>query len=104
LTPHAINIFDSNKEEISTISPSGDVARVSIKKREVSSIDGIPCFVSEVGEVVGLPEEKQDTKYLVSLMVFNATSRKDVVSPGELIRNEKGQPIGCLGLNVKTSV
>lgn len=72
LTPHIVRL-NSGKE----FPPSGIVARVSSSYREVMS----GMFRVEFGEVVGLPEEKEGTMYIVSGMVAAATNRKDVVSP-----------------------
>ena len=103
LTPHAIHIFSADgKTELVTVPPSGVVARVAVTRQEIGTINGVPVFVSAYGEVEGLPQ--QDTSLdkidiIVSAMVRQAVPyRHDVYSPGELIRDEKGQPIGCKGL------
>jgi len=94
LTPHDIVVNGV------TIPKSGQVARVGVKNTPVGQInDCFTCFVQETGEVTGLPETKDNTIFLVSLAVRNALpDRKDICSPGELIRDEKGQPVGCNGL------
>lgn len=99
LTPHEINIYDEDNTLVRTVKSSG-VARVQVKKEKIGDWCEIPFFRGKVGQVEGLPEQNGDM-YIVSLMVFNATDRDDVVSPGELVRNEAGQPIGCIGLNCK---
>lgn len=48
--------------------------------------------------MVGLPEPEAGTVLIASAMVADAVRRPDVMSPGELVRNEAGQPIGCKGL------
>ena len=97
LTPHTINEINSGK----AFSPSGDVARVSSEKKEIKKVGGIPLFEVEFGEVQGLPEPQPDTIYIVSGMVLSAASdREDLVAPGDLVRNEEGQPIGCNGFRV----
>ena len=87
----------------------------------------VPVFTVKTGEVTGLPNEQTpdcpycrqiggvgqfDTicsehgkangyaeTYLVSLAVRLAVpDRRDVFSPGELIRDGNGQPVGCIGL------
>lgn len=72
LTPHIVRLNDGRE-----FLPSGIVARVSSSYREVSP----GMFRVEFGEVVGLPEEKEGTMYIVSGLVASATSRRDVVSP-----------------------
>ena len=99
LTPHAINIACGNITR--TIAPSGVVARVSTVSVQVGLIDGFPIYQTQYGELEGLPGPKADTMYIVSAMAAaaaKAAGRDDILSPGELIRDENGQPVGCRGL------
>lgn len=59
------------------------------------------------GETTGLPPEvpsehdEHPKVFIVSTLVRLAhPERRDLASPGELVRNEAGQPIGCRGLIV----
>jgi hypothetical protein len=110
LTPHAINVQRDDGAFV-TFPPSGSVARVetvttpvyvmerSLAMRELALADGVLVSVQKFGEVTGLPEPEDGTLYIVSAMVRTAVPhRRDVLSPGELIRNDAGQPIGCAGL------
>ena len=94
-TPHAINETTSNR----TFPPSGIVARVAATSTPAGSIAGIPCFTTTFGEVEGLPDPQEGVAIIVSGMVLDACKGKrfDLVAPGELVRNEAGQPIGCKG-------
>ena len=102
LTPHAIIANGV------TIPASGEVARVTVTRKQVGNLtleDGttIPAFVPTFGEVTGLPPKKWGTLYLVSAMVRShpdVAKRKDVASPGNLIRDENGVIIGCDGLDL----
>lgn len=77
----------------------GEPIRVSCESRKVDTIEGVDIYENVYGEVTGLPEFKEGVYYVVSAMVRQALPhRKDLLSPGQLIRNEQGQPIGCLGL------
>lgn len=77
----------------------GEPIRVSCESKKVDTIEGIDIYENVYGEVTGLPEYQEGTYYVVSAMVRQALpGRKDLLSPGQLIRNEQGQPIGCLGL------
>lgn len=59
----------------------------------------VPVYTMRYGEVIGLPPQSETDAYVVSAMVRLAVpERLDVLSPGPLIRNEAGQPIGCDGL------
>jgi hypothetical protein len=98
LTPHSISILDASGEP-RVIPPSGNIARVKTESREVARENGIQFFRSVKGEVMGLPAPCFCTVFLVSAMVREAVRfRSDVVSPGELVRDDKGNPIGCKGL------
>jgi hypothetical protein len=100
LTPHSINIHCQDGS-VMTLPPSGDVARVSTVDTALPNLGGVVGFVSTShGDVTGLPDAVvADQYYIVSGMVASATSgRNDVVSPGALVRDDNGRPIGCSGL------
>ena len=107
LTPHTINVYKHDNTHIS-IPPSGAVARVSVEYTVIDNWDGVYVRKAHYGEITGLPDTDKCPKtgepkiYIVSGMVAAAVSRGDVMSPGELIRDENGRPVGCNGL--KTSV
>jgi len=114
LTPHKVRVLDGDEREILTILPSGPVARVSVTRQQMGVIPlsddaakvmanlrgaVIPVFVGTYGEVTDLPASEPGTIYIVSAMVRQAMPhRRDVMSPGELVRGEDGQPVGCRGL------
>lgn len=93
LTPHTIN----NALNGEAIHPSGVVARCATTEKEV-----LPGFFSqEFGQVSDLPKPQQGVLLIVSALVRNAVpDRGDVVSPGALVRDESGQPVGCKGFAV----
>jgi hypothetical protein len=98
LTPHVVRVVLPDGE-IRVIPPSGVVARVSQMITVIGEADGIPLMRATYGPVVGLPDAQPDTIYVVSAMVRAACpGRKDVASPGDLIRDKDGQPVGCSGL------
>lgn len=110
LTPHEINVYKpvvtadgsttEERELAITFPPSGNVARVDVKPvyRITDTATGIEFYSQQVGDVVGLPEKKTSTWLIVSAQVRLALPhRSDLVSPGELMRNATGQPIGCVG-------
>lgn len=97
LTPHVVNVRDANGDTIN-IQPNGGVARVAEKLTRIAVVGGISLNRQERGEVEGLPATAPETMYIVSAQVRLAVPhRLDVLSPGPLIRNEAGQPIGCDG-------
>lgn len=99
LTPHSITFILEDGER--TILPSGVVAHVNEVSEFVADYDGIPAYSKQYGETKNLPEPADDTIFIVSTMVRLANpNRVDLVSPGDLIRNEYGVIIGCKGLVV----
>lgn len=100
LTPHQINVYDGDTLAV-TVPPSGQVARVSERATKVGTAEGAALYTSQRGEVTGLPEPVVGTLYVVSAQVRLALpERGDLASPGQLVRNEAGQPVGCVGLVV----
>ena len=103
------------------IPPSGLVARVEESTRgEMDSVGQISLWGVEYGEVTGLENltfDGRDTIFITSALA-KVPVRKHleyvtadmweegdaptlrVVSPGELVRNDEGQPIGCKGLDL----
>jgi hypothetical protein len=104
LTPHTLNVFDEEgKAQVAEIPPSGTVARVDTVYKGVGTVDNIPLFESVYGEVKNLPTPDGETMYIVSTPLRLACpERGDLASPGELLRNDEGQPIGCKGLVIRT--
>ena len=96
LTPHELSIH--TEEGVVTLPPSGSVARVSTTETPAPSVGGIPTTITTLGEVTGLPDETPGVVVVVSGMVASAAPREDVMSPGPLVRDESGRPIGCRGL------
>lgn len=100
LTPHEINVVCVDGS-VKIFKPSGKVARVDSKSTLLRETDGIPYYRDTVGEVIDLPEEQSGIFLLVSMVVRMALpTRIDLVSPGDLIRDGKGQPTGCKGLKI----
>ncbi len=99
LTPHTLNVRNSDGETIS-FPPSGEVARVDAADAKAGTLDGFSVVRTTLGEVTGLPPFRKDTTYVVSGMVAAASPRADVVSPGNLIRDDKGRPVGCEGFRL----
>jgi len=45
---------------------------------------------------IKLPQSEENTFYIVSVLIRQAfPERKDLVSPGKLVRNNSGEVIGC---------
>jgi len=94
MTPHEIVVNGT------PFKASGQVARVSVIRVKVQEEQGISLYHSEFGEVENLPPKEDGVLLLVSAMVrLSLPNRNDLLSPGTLIRDEKGVPIGCDGLD-----
>lgn len=94
LTPHTVNVNGLS------LAPSGIVARVCQSREKVSSISSegekIDLYRTTFGQTVDLPDQEPKTLQIVSAMVRIANaSRIDLISPGELLRDEAGRVIGC---------
>lgn len=102
LTPHELNLFDEEGEElVKTLESSGEIARVAVVNRKIGEDSLVPLFITEYGEVEDLPEPQEGVIYIVSFLVRQAAShRRDLASPGDLLRDSEGRPIGCKGLSV----
>ena len=93
LTPHAVSFINADGATVLTVEASGVIARVS------SSIAGLPVTETVFGEVQDLPEQKDDTIYLVSSLVAQRVpERRDVFIPAESVRDSAGRIIGCRSL------
>ena len=101
LTSHAIKILNGQGNLVIEVPPSGAVARVAATSEVVGVVNGVSLFTTQFGEVDGLPEAQEGVIFITSLLVRSAVpDRRDVASPGELVRDSAGQPMGCKGLSV----
>lgn len=99
MTAHTINEVTTGME----IPRSGIIVRVKQNTVKAMTHADVPVFKSTFGEVEGLPEPQEGVIYIVSALALNAVplSRKDVVAPGNIQRDENKQPIGCVGFRAK---
>ena len=102
LCPHDITIVDSEGNVVLVLPyEEGRVARVAVTEIPVENTLGHPFPVvhREWGQVTGLPDPQPGVAFVVSAAVVSACpGRKDIYSPGQLIRDEHGQPTQCVGL------
>jgi hypothetical protein len=100
LTPHEINIFNENGDElVMSVEPSGTIARIATERERIMYILDVPIFITKTGQAEGLPEPKPGIIYIVSGMFRSHAGRSDLYQPGELLRDDEGRPIGCIGLS-----
>ena len=93
LTPHTINVvLEDRKIEI----PSSGIARCSQTSKPVGDVNGIPLTSTSFGEVEGLPKPTRGTLFIVSRLIMSACpTRIDLLVPNDMVRDDKGQIIGC---------
>jgi hypothetical protein len=96
-TPHPINETETGIE----FPASGLVVRVASSSELATEIvmgnKIIQAYRTTFGEVEGLPEQQIGIFYIVSGLVLSASTRTDLLAPGELVRDENGRAIGCKG-------
>lgn len=97
LTAHPIRVVNDNNEIVAEFPPSGKVARVQTQFEPGWTIETkegfIPTSRPKFRGIVDLPSPKDDTLYLVSLVVFNQVKgRRDVIAPdtGDCIKDGNG--------------
>lgn len=102
ITPHELKIRRKDGSFM-VVPTSGVVTRVAAKADVVDIVDGVELRATTFGDLVDLPEPKEGVIYIASLLVAQAAvkvGRRDVVSPGPLLRGEDGNPLGADGLAV----
>lgn len=127
MTPHDINILDDSNVSFDkasrgykvngdpiirgTCKPSGTVLRCSQEETEAGDLNGIKLYKVKFGRVVHTAKDgsvvtfnvpvKEGVYYIVSNIIKNALAdRPDLLVPTRVVRNDKGQPVGCLGFAV----
>jgi hypothetical protein len=96
LTPHTVNLIT---DAGTRVFQSEGVARVSSVSTPVGTATGLPLTRVTFGEVVGLPAREFDVLYVVSALVRSACpNRPDLASPGDLVRDDAGNVVGCRNL------
>lgn len=98
LTPHDVTLVAKNGETF-TIPATGDCARVGVSSETIGSMfEDMFDIVRTVfdREVVGLPAPQDGVIYLVSTLVAQASpSRRDLLVPANLVRDEAGRVVGA---------
>jgi len=98
LTPHEIYEVNTGMRL-----PSRGIARVKSATQVVDNIKGVTIYRSTFeGTIEGLPDPVDGIVYIVSALALNAVPkhRNDVVAPGNLVRDDQGQPVGCSGFRI----
>lgn len=104
MTPHVLHVRGEDGG-MTEIPPCGHVIRVSMTRTRTGSVGGVATYASVAGPVEGL----EHIEPLAHAVVVSRIARMAMVeqgiyvfriyTPGTLIRNDAGQPIGCDGLD-----
>jgi hypothetical protein len=98
-TPHVVRIL-VGEEAIRTIEPTFPTPRTASTRMQFSIVDGIPVDRVIYGGVVDMPPAEPGVFLIVSLMVAQALpERKDLLVPGEVVRDAAGTIVACKGLS-----
>lgn len=100
-TPHPVTIVDDENNVIKTIQSSGLIRLKASTVKTGIEIDNVVITTTHFGEPEGLPEYEEGVFYIVSQLVKSAlTERKDLLVPAEVVRDEKGNILGCKSLGI----
>jgi hypothetical protein len=94
-------VCDEQGTALRQIAASGQVARVVASSAPAGDVDGLPAVRRTWGALTGLPVPVEGVYLLVAALVAahpDAAGRGDLLTPGDLVRDAVGQPIGCRGL------
>ena len=107
LTPHAIIILDEDGNKLTSIPPSGTVARVDTERKQLANLnyDGVKIPITKLtsigDEVINLPDPEDDTIYIVSNNTAKACPhRSDLYVADEVVKDPyTGRTVGCKRLS-----
>lgn len=99
LTPHTINICAEDGTIVKSFESQG-IARAKQTAEHIGEIDGVELVSMKFGEPEDLPEFKEETYYVVSIITANAAKAvgrrvDDLLITADPIRDADGQIIGC---------
>ena len=98
-TPHEVRLVDANGNLLASFPPQ-ILIRLKAETVRDGEINGIPISRTVFGEPEGLPPQQPGVYYIVSQLVKNAINRSDLLVPAEVLRDEKGNIIGCQSLGL----
>ena len=98
-TPHAVTIVNNENKIVLFLEKGTIVPRLTQTSKVVGEILGIPITSTVFGDTIDLPDPVDGTYYVVSRLVLSANpDRKDLLVPNDVVRDEKGNIIGCRSL------
>ena len=99
-TPHVVRILVGDTAEALIIEPTFPTPRTATAREALFVVGGVPVDRVIYGGIVDLPPEEPGVFLIVSLMVAQAVpKRKDLLVPGEVVRDASGAIVPCKGLS-----
>lgn len=95
LTPHSVVALRDDGTVALIVPPSGQVLRLPEVTAPAGEVEGVPVVRKTLDPAAELPPRVEGTYYIVSLAVAQVARREDFLVPDDLVRDEKGQVIGC---------
>lgn len=105
LTPHEVNLVDNEGNPVAAFEPTGTIARAAQKDVKVGAVEVAPGINVDVvnttyGEPTDLPQFKEGTYYVVSILTAQAAkahgrTTSDLLVTSDPVRNDEGRIIGC---------
>ena len=95
-TPHEIRVLNKDGAVAKIYKPEGTPIRITQSETELGEVDGVPFIRKQNEGVECLPPIKTGVGYIVSAILQSACpNRTDLYVPARLVRDEKGNVIGC---------
>jgi len=96
-TPHDVVVIQGENR---IVFKSDGIIRLSMRSELSGIINGIPLTKTEFGEPEGLPKQEEGVYLIVSQIVQSAVKRADLLVPSDIVRDDKGNIIGCKSLGI----
>jgi len=98
-TLHNIDIYDEDYNHVVTIPPTRPPIRIKNIREYSGKLHGVPLYRPNGTDIQNLPPKIEGVYYIVSGRVRTALPhRRDLMQPGDPIRDKNGKVIGCIGL------
>lgn len=103
LTPHDVIVFNGAGETLAVWATSGAQARVVEEQApcEPLVVGGVEVPLIELSytpEIIGLPDPRPGTGWIVSRLCAAASQRDDLYFPIDEVRDAAGEIVGCSAL------
>ena len=89
--PEPLHVYQAAKEP----------ARAICVQKPAGMADGFLIYRLAHRGIIGLPDPKPGTYYIVSKMLAQASpEREDLILPGTVVRNGSGDVVGCIDFSI----